>query len=117
MISTTVWPASWNSLSFWRTTVWPRWTSAAVGSRPSLTRSGRSSASRRSSAPAGRHSTALRARGAGVRAAAVADDDTPAVVPLRPEYAESVDGGPSVAVRIRKLRVLGLLAGLGLLAA
>src|SRR5215210_2466062 len=159
MISTTVWPASWNSRSFWSTTVWPRWTSAAVGSRPSLTRSGRPSASRRSSAPAGRQSTALRARWAAVRAAsgagsairpnarvaarpqvsavrgelavadgpsmdsdrtthpaAVAEDDEPRVIPLRPEYGDGAEP-PSVPVRIRKLRVLALLASLALLAA
>ena len=41
MISTTVWPRSWNSRSFCSTTVKPRWMSGAVGSIPSLTRSGR----------------------------------------------------------------------------
>ena len=46
MISTTVCPRSWNSRSFCSTTVWPRWRSGAVGSRPSLTRSGRPSARR-----------------------------------------------------------------------
>ena len=46
--------------------MWPRWMSGAVGSSPSLTRSGRPSrASLRSlEAPAGRQSTALRARNA-----------------------------------------------------
>src|SRR4051794_2804911 len=62
MMSTTTWPRSWNSRSLRSTTVWPRWTSGAVGSRPSFTRSGRPSASLRSSAPAGRQSTASRAR-------------------------------------------------------
>src|SRR5215210_1600415 len=159
MISTTVCPASWNSRSFCSTTVWPRWTSAAVGSRPSLTRRGRRSASRRSSAPAGRQSTALRARWAAVRAASgagsairpnarvaarpqvsavrgelaapdgpsmdsdrpshpavVVEDEPPTVVPLHPEYATG-DEPPKVPVRIRKLRVLALLASLALLAA
>src|SRR4051812_44388920 len=160
MISTTVCPASWNSRSFWRTTVCPRWTSAAVGSRPSLTRSGRPSARRRSSAPDGRQATALRARWAAVRAASGAvsairpnarvaarprvgarergtrgsraalrmdsdrpthpaavaeEDEAPKVIPLRPEYAES-NQPPKTRVRIRKLRVLALLAGLGILA-
>ena len=69
MISTTVWPGSWNSRSFCSTTVWPRCRSAAVGSRPSLTRSGRPPASRSASAPRGRSSTALRARCAAVPAA------------------------------------------------
>src|SRR3954447_8072379 len=63
---TTVWPASWNSRSFRRTTVWPTWMSGAVGSMPSLTRSGRPSASAcasfAASAPSGRQSTAFRAR-------------------------------------------------------
>src|SRR3954451_11864119 len=160
MISTTVCPASWNSRSFWRTTVCPRWTSAAVGSRPSLTRSGRPSARRRSSAPDGRQATALRARWGAVRAASGAvsairpnarvaarprvgarergtrgsraalrmdsdrpthpaavaeEDEAPKVIPLRPEYAES-NQPPKTRVRIRKLRVLALLAGLGALA-
>jgi penicillin-binding protein 1A len=47
--------------------------------------------------------------------AAVADDDLPPVIPLHPEYADAGDP-PKVPVRIRKLRVLALLAGLGLLA-
>src|SRR3954464_14018021 len=47
--------------------------------------------------------------------AAVAEDGASRVIPLRPEYA---DGGepPRVSLRIRKLRVFALLAGLGLLA-
>jgi penicillin-binding protein 1A len=50
-----------------------------------------------------------------IHPAAVAEDDEPAVIPLHPEYA---DGEPpsKVPVRIRKLRVLALLATLGLLA-
>ena len=47
--------------------------------------------------------------------AAVADDSEPRVIPLRPEYANG-DEPPSVSLRIRKLRVFALLAGLGLLA-
>jgi penicillin-binding protein 1A len=47
--------------------------------------------------------------------AAVADDSEPRVIPLRPEYADG-DEPPSVSLRIRKLRVFALLAGLGLLA-
>ena len=43
-----------------RTTTWPRWMSGAVGSIPSFTRSGRPSASLRSSAPSGSASDALR---------------------------------------------------------
>ena len=46
---------------------------------------------------------------------AVVEDDPPTVVPLHPEYATG-DDPPKVPVRIRKLRVLALLAGLGLLA-
>ncbi len=42
--------------------MWPRWMSAVVGSIPSLTRSGRPSESCSSSLPAGRTSTAFRAR-------------------------------------------------------
>src|SRR5919197_1352152 len=65
---TTQWPRSWNSRSFCSTTVWPRWMSGAVGSRPSLARSGRPSAaavaSLRSSPPAGSASAALRLRNA-----------------------------------------------------
>src|SRR5215207_6411111 len=62
MISTTWWPSSWNSRSFRRTTVWPRWMSGVVGSTPSFTLRGRPLASCRSSSPAGRASTALRVR-------------------------------------------------------
>src|SRR3954451_11933652 len=62
MISTTVWPSSWNSRSFRSTTVWPRWMSGVVGSTPSFTRSGRPFASCRSSSPSGRASTAFRVR-------------------------------------------------------
>ena len=47
--------------------------------------------------------------------AVVAEDEPPKVVPLHPEYATG-DEPPKVPVRIRKLRVLALLAGLGLLA-
>jgi penicillin-binding protein 1A len=48
--------------------------------------------------------------------AAVAEDSESRVIPLRPEYANG-DEPPGVSVRIRKLRVIALLAGLGLLAA
>ena len=47
--------------------------------------------------------------------AAVAEDSESRVIPLRPEYANG-DEPPSVSLRIRKLRVFALLAGLGLLA-
>ena len=40
-ISTAVWPASWNWRSLRSTTAHPSVTAGAVGSRPSLTRSGR----------------------------------------------------------------------------
>jgi penicillin-binding protein 1A len=48
--------------------------------------------------------------------AVVAEDEPPTVVPLHPEFATADDEPPKVPVRIRKLRVLALLAGLGLLA-
>ena len=48
--------------------------------------------------------------------AVVAEDEPPTVVPLHPEYATGDEEPPKVPVRIRKLRVLALLAGLGLLA-
>ncbi len=48
--------------------------------------------------------------------AAVDEDSEPRVIPLRPEYANG-DEPPGVSLRIRKLRVIALLAGLGLLAA
>ena len=57
-----MWPASWNSRSLPRTTVWPRWMSGAVGSIPSFTRSGRPASSCSASAPSGSTSTALRIR-------------------------------------------------------
>ena len=47
--------------------------------------------------------------------AAVAEDSESRVIPLRPEYANG-DEPPSVSLRISKLRVFALLAGLGLLA-
>src|SRR3954451_15631394 len=47
--------------------------------------------------------------------AAVAEDGESRVIPLRPEYADG-GGPPRVSLRIRKLRVFALLAGLGLLA-
>ena len=50
--------------------------------------------------------------------AAVNEDGESRVIPLRPEYANGDgDGEPPVKLRIRKLRVFLLLAGLGLLAA
>jgi penicillin-binding protein 1A len=48
--------------------------------------------------------------------AVVAEDEPPTVVPLHPEFATGDEEPPKVPVRIRKLRVLALLAGLGLLA-
>src|SRR5829696_10467353 len=48
--------------------------------------------------------------------AAVDEDSESRVIPLRPEYANG-DEPPGVSLRIRKLRVIALLAGLGLLAA
>src|SRR3954449_5695982 len=48
-------------------------------------------------------------------AAVAEEDEAPKVIPLRPEYAES-NQPPKTPVRIRKLRVLALLAGLGILA-
>ena len=51
MRKTTRWPRSWNSRSFRRTTVCPRWMSGVVGSTPSFTRSGRPFSSCRSSSP------------------------------------------------------------------
>lgn len=48
--------------------------------------------------------------------AVVAEDEPPTVVPLHPEFAPADEEPPKVPVRIRKLRVLALLAGLGLLA-
>jgi penicillin-binding protein 1A len=44
-------------------------------------------------------------------------DDEPRVIPLHPEYAGNGDGPAHPRVKIRKLRVFALLAGLGLLAA
>jgi penicillin-binding protein 1A len=48
-------------------------------------------------------------------AAVAEEEDAPKVIPLRPEYARS-NRPPKTPVRIRKLRVLALLAGLGILA-
>src|SRR3954464_10443941 len=49
-------------------------------------------------------------------AAVAEEDEAPKVIPLRPEYAEGQEP-PKRSVRIRKLRVLGLLLGLAVLAA
>src|SRR5918998_2724334 len=62
MMSTTVWPSSWNSRSLRSTTVWPRWMSGVVGSTPSFTRSVRPVSSWRRSSSSGSASTALRVR-------------------------------------------------------
>src|SRR3954451_17739058 len=84
-IRTTLWPWSWNSRSFCRTTVWPRWMSGAVGSRPSLTRSCRpsraASSSFRSRPPFGRASTAFRVRNAPASGAASVIRPKASVVP------------------------------------
>src|SRR3954451_1337853 len=85
MIRTTVWPRSWNSRSFRRNTVWPRWMSGAVGSIPSLTRSGRPSASCRSRAPSGSASTAFRSR---KRASEASGSVTVAMLDSRPRRTE-----------------------------
>src|SRR5690348_8641732 len=60
MIRTPVWPSSWNARMRWSGIARPTWMSGEVTSMPSLTRSGRSLASLRSSSPAGRTSTAFR---------------------------------------------------------
>src|SRR3954462_7813045 len=95
-MSTTRWPSSWNSRSFCSTTVWPRWMSGAVGSRPSLTRNCRPSlaaaASLSSSAPTGSESTALRARklaseaGSAIRPNAILARSRPGTAAPRPEH-------------------------------
>src|SRR5919206_1182682 len=60
MIRTPVWPASWKARIRCSGMPRPTWMSGEVTSIPSLTRSGRPSASLRSSPPSGRTSTALR---------------------------------------------------------
>ncbi len=62
MISTTCGRRPETRAACCSTTVWPRWMSGAVGSIPSLTRSGRPSASCSASAPSGSTSTAFAAR-------------------------------------------------------
>src|SRR5829696_2469531 len=96
MISTTTWPASWNSRSFCRTTVWPRWMSGAVGSIPNFTRSGRPFSSCRSSAASGRASTAFLSRN---RAASPADCVIGAMLDCRPLETCSARGATGRAVR------------------
>ena len=54
----TRWPRSWKCFIFRIRTVWPRWMSGAVGSKPTLTVSGRPSASLALSASAVTTSTA-----------------------------------------------------------
>ncbi len=66
------WPASWNSRSLPSTTACPRWMSGAVGSIPSLTRSGRPSArSALAASPRARRRAGCRRRCAASRAASL----------------------------------------------
>src|SRR5919202_4920210 len=58
-MKTPVWPASWKARMRWSGTPRPTWMSGEVTSMPSLTRSGRPSASLRSSSPFGRTSTSF----------------------------------------------------------
>src|SRR5215218_9721178 len=131
MIRTTWWPARWNSASFARTTVWPRWMSAVVGSIPSLTRSGRPSPSCSASRPSGSTSTAFRVRsGIGamldcrLRAAGLATLQrffSMAVLGLKRrqgsgELPPAPPAPPKSKPRLKKLRVLFVLLGLGVLA-
>src|SRR4051794_9998877 len=128
MMSTTLCAASWNSRSLLSTTVWPRWMSALVGSTPSLTRSGRPSSSLRSSSPAGRTSTAWRARSV-MRGGDGSLDRSVGRLPPPPrpqERARSVTDlsaepipfqSPRVRPRVKKLRLLIALVPFVLLAA
>src|SRR3954471_4842875 len=137
MIRTTLWPRSWNSRSFCRTTVCPRWMSGAVGSIPSFTRSGRPSASLASSSPFGSASAAFRVRKEAAESIrpnarllprgrarrphgpplprppgadpSMSDADVTAL-PVPP------NGGSGPRPRIKKLRLLGILLPLGALA-
>jgi penicillin-binding protein 1A len=83
----------------------PMWMSGEVTSIPSLTRSGRPSASFASSAPAGRTSTAFRVRSPIIAAATLAG----VLAPFR-----RTARAPKPR-RIRKLRLLALICALGLL--
>src|ERR671937_3053740 len=60
-----VWPSRWKAARRSSTNAKPRWMSGAVGSMPSFTRSGRPSATLRSSSPCGSTSTACRVRSVG----------------------------------------------------
>src|SRR4051794_35652765 len=60
MMRTPRWPASWKARIRWSGTPRPTWMSGEVTSMPSLTRTGRPSASLRSRPPAGSTSTAFR---------------------------------------------------------
>src|SRR5215218_619096 len=105
MISTTLWPSSWNSRSLRSTTVWPRWMSGVVGSTPSLTRSGRFSASWRSSSPAGRASTAFRVR---KRAASAGESVIRPMLDCRPSRQAPVSGAaPGRATHAAEIRLRG----------
>src|SRR5919201_6449966 len=69
-MSTPMWPSSWNARMRWSGMPLPSVTCGAVTSIPSLTRSGRPSASLRSSSPCGSTSTACRVRSTEVTALA-----------------------------------------------
>src|SRR3954470_13256665 len=137
MIRTTLWPRSWNSRSFCRTTVCPRWMSGAVGSIPSFTRSGRPSASFASSSPFGSASAAFRVRkeaaesirpnarllprGRARRPHGPPPPRPPARTPSTSDAARTAlpvprNGGSGPRPRIKKLRLLGILLPLGALA-
>ena len=136
MIRTTVWPSSWNSRSFSRTTVWPRWMSAVVGSMPSLTRSGRPAGELLGEPPLGqhvdrvtrqvRHRRAMldcRLRSAGLLGAGRPrlfdgghrNKAPPAAAAHAPPPPPAPPTSPR-SPRLKKLRILFVLLGLGVLA-
>src|SRR5271170_6059781 len=105
MISTPMWPASWNARIRWSGIARPMWMSGEVTSMPSFTRSGRPSVSFASSPPAGRTSTALSVRASVIPAATLAG-----VLALFRRTSRAPKSR-----RIRKLRLLALIFVLGLL--
>ena len=134
-----MWPASWNSRSFSSTTVWPRWMSGVVGSIPSFTRSGRPRGQLlRASLPARQHVDRVarqsppsgpmldcRLRSAGRASCRGREPLSMAALGLKPRRR----GGSKLAAqrrrprreaqrkpRLKKLRILFVLLGLGVLA-
>src|SRR3954467_4203272 len=111
MISTPVWPSSWNARIRWSGIPRPTWMSGEVTSMPSFTRSGRAVASFRSRPSSGSTWTALRVSSARPIERRVYRYNLRLLVPRSARKQASA----RPRRRIRKLRLFGLLLILFLL--